>query len=145
MKNNKPLLFINSAQTTNFTNHNQYVFDSRYDNNEKIVQNEAIKFVPKLKEKKIVQKEETVIKAEHEKSVRIDEKDKHLEKLYNKIELLDKRAKLGRYVLVSIEIDEEKIEGYFKAWRERDILLIVDEEEKEIVIEKIKNIHILKV
>jgi len=150
MKDNKPLLFINSAQSSEFKDQNQYVYDSRFDNKEhkKIIRelkkeaklNEVKNFnqeVNQQSEKKI--KENSVIQELNK------EDEMRIHKLFNKMELLNKRAKLGRFVLVSVETFDYAIEGYFIQLHEESILIRVDEEEKEISLQDIKDIIIIKV
>lgn len=148
MKDNKPLIFINSAQSNNFKDHNQYVFDSRYH-----------KPLKKIEVIKKVQDEIKVISKEEEKSQEIDNKeasqqqedinnvgdDGRIRKLMNKMELLNKRASLGRYVYVSVDVNDKVLEGYFMKLNNSSVILNIDDEEIEISINDINNITIIKV
>ncbi len=149
MKDNKPLLFINSAQSKEFKDQNQYVYDSRFDNKNLKIFQEIKKEPEKAKETKKV--EFDVIKEEvpkEEKAIEdIDSGEDEIKKrkLRNKMELLNKRARLGRYVFVSVEIEGKVYEGYFMRLLSNSIILNVGEEEMEIPINDIRDIIILKV
>ena len=149
MKDNKPLLFINSAQTNTPKDKNQYVYDSRFNKKD-----QRITEASKVKTKKAVVKEEVVKQVPIEESEKLhDEKEQviitednaRLKKLANKLELLSKRAKLGRYVFVTVETFDQVLEGYFKELLEEAIILNMNDQEHKILISDIKEITILKV
>ncbi len=147
MKDNKPILFINSAQTDDVSDHSQYVYDSRFDKFEKkpVIHKESIE--PKVLEEtenitlENFVKEEIIENKEFEVQANVQKNNK----LYNKLELLNKRAKLGRYVFVSIQIKEDEIEGYFKQLLEKEIIVTVADKDETILISDIDEIIILKV
>lgn len=146
MKDNKPILFINSAQSDDVKDHSQYVYDSRFDKFEKkpIIHKEVTKpVVEEEKNKDIVNEFKEEIK--ENKEIIIEEDVQKREKLFNKLELLNKRAKLGRYVYVSIQIKEDNVEGYFKQLLEKEIILSIEEKDETISISDIDEIIILKV
>ena len=149
MKDNKPLLFINSAQTNTPKDKNQYVYDSRFNKKD-----QRITEASKVKTKKAVVKEEVVEQVPIEESEKLhDEKEQviitednaRLKKLANKLELLSKRAKLGRYVFVTVETFDQVLEGYFMELLEEAIILNMNDQEHKILISDIKEITILKV
>ncbi len=149
MKDNKPLLFINSAQTNTPKDKNQYVYDSRFNKKD-----QRITEASKVKTKKAVVKEEVVKQVPIEESEKLhDEKEQviitednaRLKKLANKLELLSKRAKLGRYVFVTVETLDQVLEGYFMELLEEAIILNMNDQEHKILISDIKEITILKV
>lgn len=149
MKDNKPLLFINSAQTNTPKDKNQYVYDSRFNKKD-----QRITEASKVKTKKAVVKEEVVKQVPIEESEKLhDEKEQviitednaRLKKLANKLELLSKRAKLGRYVFVTVETLDQVLEGYFMKLLEEAIILNMNDQEHKILISDIKEITILKV
>jgi hypothetical protein len=149
MKDNKPLLFINSAQTNTPKDKNQYVYDSRFNKKD-----QRITEASKVKTKKAVVKEEVVKQVPIEESEKLhDEKEQviitednaRLKKLANKLELLSKRAKLGRYVFVTVETFDQVLEGYFMELLEEAIILNMNDQEHKILISDIKEITILKV
>ena len=149
MKDNKPLLFINSAQTNTPKDKNQYVYDSRFNKKD-----QRITEASKVKTKKAVVKEEVVKQVpieeneelhDEKEQVIITEDNARLKKLANKLELLSKRAKLGRYVFVTVETFDQVLEGYFKELLEEAIILNMNDQEHKILISDIKEITILKV
>ncbi len=149
MKDNKPLLFINSAQTNTPKDKNQYVYDSRFNKKD-----QRITEASKVKTKKAVVKEEVVKQVpieeneelhDEKEQVIITEDNARLKKLANKLELLSKRAKLGRYVFVTVETFDQVLEGYFMELLEEAIILNMNDQEHKILISDIKEITILKV
>lgn len=158
MKDNKPLLFINSAQSGQLKDQNQYVYDSRFDNsNPKIIREVKKDTRPTIEEvkkkvKEEVEKENTrnAIHEDREANIKLEqavskEDEIKKKKLINKMELLNKRAKLGRFVLISIETINQTIEGFFTKLLENSIMVAVEDEEQEILIQEIQDIIILKV
>ncbi len=147
MKDNKPLLFINSAQSNQVKDQNQYVYDSRFDKKNIKILKEQKREEKKVSKQKVEPEKEQEIKVQNEVKEPQDNSisETKSKKLMNKLELLHKRAKLGRYVLVSVETTSDVIEGYFTFLLDHSIVLSVEEEEKEIAIDDIKEIEILKV
>lgn len=142
MYDNGPLLFINSVQSKIVKNSNQYIYDSRIHQNVKIpeIKKEEVTEPPQV----IEVKEEQVKPKEVPEMITNDDENK-LRKLQNKLELLNKRARLGRYVLVKVIYQDSEIEGYFRSLQEDVIIIANQEQELEISIKDIKNIEILKV
>lgn len=149
MKNNKPILFINSAHSNNFDGPNQYVYDSRYNKEKIIIKPEQKDILPRKVKTRNESNEkpvkEVAIGVQDQEQAKIVRDEKNNEKLLNKIELLNKRAKLSRFVLVSVTTNDEKFEGYFKEYDEDSIILSVDNSELNIEINEIEDITILKV
>lgn len=150
MKDNKPLLFINSAQSEKFTDGNQYVYDSRYNKKDKRLSEIKKEEVPiEELEEKVEEKIEVIEQVENNvtKEKDLDEeisKEKN-KKLMNKIELLNKRASLERYVLVSVETVDKVVEGFFMKSVDNIIIINTEEGKNEIFINDIKDITIIKV
>jgi hypothetical protein len=122
---NKPLLFIETVQTTINEDVGQSIYDSRRDKKndipDKIVEMEEIPDIPQV---------------EQEKS----------SKLRQKVNLLDKRAKQEHFVYVEINLTEgEHYRGFFKGLTNNRVLLSEEEEVREIDLANILEITILKV
>ncbi|QVK17220.1 hypothetical protein KHQ81_10010 [Mycoplasmatota bacterium] len=158
MKDNKPLLFINSAQSSQLKGQNQYVYDSRFDNsNQKFIRDYKKDVRPAREEKKKQDREE--VKTENTRKRTYEERNSNIKldqsfskedeikkkKLMNKMVLLNKRANLGRYVLVSIEKNNQSIECYFIKLLEKSIIVSIEDKEQEILMQDIEDIIILKV
>ncbi len=145
MKENKPLLYINSAQSDKFGDQSQYIYDSRYHKPIIIIKKE-------VEEINNNDEEEVLIKPQIIKENIINPKEINGEeiltginkKLMNKIDLLNKRALLGRYVQVSVETKEKIIEGYFLNKLANEIVLRDKELEVTVPFEEIKEILIIK-
>lgn len=142
MYDNGPLLFINSVSSKVVKNSNQYVYDSRIHQNVKIpeIKKEVIPEVPK-----IVEVKEDEVKTPEPKEVISNDEENKIRKLQNKLELLNKRARLGRYVLVKVAYQDNEIEGFFRSLLDDSIIISDQETEREIPIKDIRNIDILKV
>lgn len=150
MKENKPILFINSAKTDNTFSKSQNVYDSR-------VGNKSIS--KKKEEKKNIEKKnnnENVEQAEFnnnnnkeeikEDNIIKEEKPQEIEKSFsNKIRLLNRRADLGRFVLVLVKTNTNEYEGLFKGVAERGVILEIGDKDESILIDDITDIIILRV
>ena len=146
MKDNKPLIFINSAQTEGIKDQNQYVYDSRFDKKNKRLSEIKKQENPRdLKEDKPKEEKNTEPEKIEEEPVEIEENKLFNKKLLNKMELLNKRANLERYVLVSVETIDKVIEGYFMKLLDKSIIINSEDEEIEVLFKEIKDIIILKV
>lgn len=142
MSDNKPLLFINSAQSKKFKDQNQYVYDSRFHKKDK----RLTEFIKQEEKVKIVQEEEKIVEEKKpEVNEQVIDNPTISQKLMNKIQLLNKRAILERYVLVSVETQDKVIEGYFMKLDDDKILVKTETDDEEIEIKTLKNITILKV
>ncbi|MDF2700236.1 MAG: hypothetical protein K0Q49_1792 [Haloplasmataceae bacterium] len=172
MKENKPILFINSASTNNFYQKNQFEYDSRKKNNNYLIKKNTQKIqdvnVNREQEKPIVETENNYIINEEQNTVveNIEvsepiqnvesettsievvqqEEDIQIEKPFaNKIRLLTKRALLNRYVLVAIVLIDGEIEGLFKNSNNTNIVLETNGEDNNISIDEIEDIRIIRV
>lgn len=124
----KPLLFIDTVQTHVKGTSGQSVFDSRRPPkqlNNKEEKTEAI------------QKEEV--------NVMPTTKKQRSSKVWHQVRLLDRRYRQQHYVYIQLKLEREEMSGYFDGLVNETIRLKEGEVEREIAINDIQEIRILKV
>ena len=149
MKENKPILFINSAQSDSVGQGNQYVYDSRFKNREDILKKPVKKEVPikePLEEPVETVLEETTIEEDVLSEVEepVTEDEEFVSPFDYKIGLLNRRAEQGHFVVVEVTTKEKTMQGLFYGRKTNQIILKVEEDNKIIPIRDINELNIIR-